>query len=472
MQNTDRIYVDGQWISSSSTATIEVENPATEQVVGRVPAGTRDDVQVAVSSARSAFESWSSSPVSDRAEIIRRAGDGMTRRADELAEAISVEVGCPIRISRMIQAALPTTVMGGYAETLAAYEFEHKIGNSVVVKEAAGVVGAITPWNYPLHQIVSKVAPALAAGCTVVLKPSELAPSVAYIFASILEEAGLPPGVFNMVTGRGDVVGEAIAEHPDVDVVSFTGSVEVGRRVGQLAAANFSRTTLELGGKSANVILPDADLAKAVKVGVHNAFLNGGQTCMAWTRMLVHEDQYDEAVAMAIAVAEQYVPGDPLDPATKLGPMASLAQRNRVEEMVKKAVDEGARVVTGGPDRPTGMSRGHFVSATVLADVDPDSTIAQQEVFGPVLSMIRFADEDDALRIANNSAYGLSGGVWSADEDRAMAFARRVRTGQMDVNGGRYNPLAPFGGYKHSGVGREMGVAGLDEFLELKAIQL
>lgn len=472
MKATDRIYVDGQWVASSSSELIEVENPATEQIVRTIPAGSRDDVHRAVASASSAFTSWSVSPVAERVDVLRRIGEGMTRRSGELTEAIAVEVGCPIRIAGPIQTGLPTTVMLGYADLLESFELEHMVGNSLVVREAAGVVGAITPWNYPLHQIVCKVAPALAAGCTVVLKPSELAPTAAYLFAEILEEAGLPAGVLNLVPGHGAVVGEAIAGHPDVDVVSFTGSVAVGRRVGQLAAEHFGRTTLELGGKSANVILPDADLARAVKVGVHHAFLNGGQTCMAWTRMLVHHDQYDDAVAMAASVAAQFVPGDPLDPATKLGPMASAAQQGRVERLLAIGLKEGATVVAGGPGRPAGMARGHYVAATVLADVDSRSTIAQEEVFGPVLSMIRYFDEDEALRIANDSAYGLSGAVWSGDETRAIDFARRVRTGQMDVNGGRYNPIAPFGGRKNSGIGREMGAAGLEEYLEFKAIQL
>ncbi|MEV0111143.1 aldehyde dehydrogenase family protein [Nocardia sp. NPDC050799] len=468
----DQMYIGGEWVDCSSSKVIEVENPATEEVVGTVPAGTRADVLKAVASARSAFESWQRSTVGERKELLQRVSDGIARRTGELAVAISVEVGSPMRIAGPIQAGLPKTVVDSYVDLLESFEFEHKVGNSLVVREAAGVVGAITPWNYPLHQIVCKVAPALAAGCTIVLKPSELAPTAAYLFADILHEAGVPAGVFNLVSGHGAAVGEAIAGHPEVDLVSFTGSVNVGKRVGELAAANITRTALELGGKSASVILPDADLAKAVKVGVHNAFLNGGQTCMAWTRMLVHADQYDEALAIAASVAASYFPGDPLDPATRLGPMASAAQRERVERLIGVAIGEGASVVAGGPGRPVGQDRGHYVSATVLADVHPDSTIAQEEVFGPVLSMIRFNDEEEALRIANNSAYGLSGAVWSTDERRAIDFARRVRTGQMDVNGGRFNPIAPFGGYKKSGIGRELGVAGLEEFLQMKAIQL
>lgn len=472
MEIFDQIYIGGEWIDSTSRKVVEVENPATEEIVRTVPAGTREDVLRAVASAETAFESWQFSGVAERKDLLQRISAGIALRSDELANAISVEVGSPIRIAGPIQVGLPKTVVDSYATLLDSFEFEHKIGNSLVVREAAGVVGAITPWNYPLHQIVCKVAPALAAGCTIVLKPSELAPTVAYLFADILHEAGVPAGVFNLVSGHGAAVGEAIAGHPDVDLVSFTGSVNVGKRVGELAAANITRSALELGGKSASVVLPDADLAKAVKVGVHNAFLNGGQTCMAWTRMLVHSDQYDEAIEIAASVAALYVPGDPLDPATRLGPMASAAQRDRVDRLLGVALGEGARVVAGGPGRPADQATGHYVSATVLADVQPDSTIAQEEVFGPVLSMIPYGDEAEALRIANNSAYGLSGAVWSADESRAVDFARRVRTGQMDVNGGRFNPTAPFGGYKKSGIGRELGVAGLEEFLETKSIQL
>jgi acyl-CoA reductase-like NAD-dependent aldehyde dehydrogenase len=305
-----------------------------------------------------------------------------------------------------------------------------------------------------------------------VLKPSEIAPLVAYLLFDVLHEAGLPAGVVNLVPGYGASVGEAIAGHPGIDAVSFTGSVRAGRRVAEVAARNITRVTLELGGKSANVLLPDADMATAVKVGVANAFLNGGQTCTAWTRMLVHDDQYDDAVELAASIAAGYTPGDPLDPSTKLGPMVSAAQRDRVQGFIRTGVDEGARIATGGADRPEGVDRGYYVAPTVLADVAPGSTVAQQEIFGPVLSVIRYSDENEALEIANNSDYGLSGAVWSADQDRALAFARRVRTGSIDVNGGRYNPLAPFGGYKKSGVGREMGTAGLEEFLEVKAIQV
>jgi aldehyde dehydrogenase (NAD+) len=472
MESRFKFYRNGGWVTPASSEAIEVENPATEQVLGTVPAGTATDVEEAVAAARAAFPSWSRTPVAERAQALRRIRDGLAKRQDEVAETISTEMGCPLRISTKIQAALPQTVLGAYADLIESYEFDTRVGNTIVAREPAGVVGAITPWNYPLHQITCKIAPALAAGCTVVLKPSEIAPYVAFLLFDVLHEAGLPDGVVNLVTGYGPTVGEALAAHPGIDAVSFTGSLRAGSRVAELAARNVTRTTLELGGKSANVLLPDADLATAVKVGVANAFLNGGQTCTAWTRMLVPADRYDEAVELAASIAAGYTPGDPLDPATKLGPLVSAAQRERVRGYIRTGVEEGARVVTGGTEPPPGVERGHYVAPTVLADVAPDATVAQEEVFGPVLSVIRYTDEEEALEIANNSQYGLSGAVWSADQDHALAFARRVRTGSIDVNGGRYNPLAPFGGYKRSGVGREMGTAGLEEFLETKAIQL
>lgn len=472
MQTRDTFYINGAWTSAASRETIEVENPATEQPLGTIPAGTAADVDAAVAAARAAFPAWSQTTVSERAEYLRRIRDGLAKRQDEIAETIATEMGCPLRIATKIQAALPQTVISTYAGMIESYEFDSRVGNTIVAREPAGVVGAITPWNYPLHQITCKLAPALAAGCTFVLKPSEISPLVAYLLFDVLHEAGLPEGVVNLVTGYGPVVGEAIAGHPGIDAVSFTGSVAAGQRVAEVAARNISRVTLELGGKSANVLLPDADLATAVKVGVANAFLNGGQTCTAWTRMVVHNDHYDEAVELAASIAAGYAPGDPLDPATKLGPMVSAAQRERVRGFIRRGVEEGAKIATGGPEQPEGIERGYYVSPTVLADVTPDSTVAQQEIFGPVLAVLRYSDEEEALAIANNSQYGLAGAVWSADQDRALAFARRVRTGSIDVNGGRFNPLAPFGGYKHSGVGRENGTAGLEEFLETKAIQV
>jgi aldehyde dehydrogenase (NAD+) len=356
---------------------------------------------------------------------------------------------------------VPVAVAGSYAELASTYEFEEKTGNSTVFHEPVGVVGAITPWNYPLHQIVAKAAPALAAGCTIVVKPAENTPLVARIFAECVHEAGVPAGVFNLVTGLGPVAGQALAEHPDVDLLSFTGSTAVGRRIGAIAAGMVKRVALELGGKSANVILPSADLARAVNVGVANVMSNSGQTCSAWTRMLVHRDQYDEAVELAAAAAAKY--GD------RIGPLVSARQRDRVRGYIEKGVAEGARLVAGGPEAP--RPQGWYVSPTVLADVTPEMTVAQEEIFGPVLCVLPYEDEEDALRIANGTVYGLAGAVWAGDEAEAVAFARRMDTGQVDINGGRFNPLAPFGGYKQSGVGRELGVHGLTEYLQNKSLQ-
>ncbi|MFK0114036.1 aldehyde dehydrogenase family protein [Streptomyces sp. NPDC091217] len=471
MIDRNATYVFGAWHQGGGT-TIPVENPATGEVIGVVPDGTEEEVDRAVSAARAAFPGWSTTPRAERAKRLRALNEGLAQRADEIAETIANDVGTPLRIASRIQAALPQTDISTYVDLLEQDEPEERVGNSLVVREPAGVVAAITPWNYPLHQITAKLAPALAAGCTVVIKPSEVAPLSVYQLFDAIHEAGFPPGVINLVSGRGPVVGEALVTHPEVDVVSFTGSVRAGTRVAELAARTVKRVTLELGGKSANVILDDADLTTAVKVGVANAFLNGGQTCTAWTRMLVPAARHEEALELAKTFAEGFAPGDPLDIKTKLGPMVSAAQRDRVRSFITQGIESGARLVTGGADAPEGLEAGYYVRPTVFGGVDPDSVLAQEEIFGPVLSIIPFADDEDALAIANNSKYGLHGAVWSADQDRALAFARRVRTGQIDVNGGAYNPLAPFGGYKQSGVGREMGRQGLDEFLETKSIQL
>lgn len=472
MNDRMKLYIDGAWVDGESGAGIDVENPTTQEILGRVPEGTAGDVDAAVMAARKAFPAWSATTRAERAELLHKLQDGLAKRAEDIGLSIAQEVGTPLRIATRIQAALPQTDVGIYIDLLEADEIEEQVGNTLIAKEPVGVVAAITPWNYPLHQITCKLAPALAAGCTIVVKPSEVAPFTAFMLFDALDEAGFPPGVVNLVTGFGPVVGEALAAHREVDAVSFTGSVAAGVRVAEVAAKTVKKVTLELGGKSANVILEDADLETAVKVGVSNAFLNGGQTCTAWTRMLVPASRNEEALALAKKYAEGFTMGDPLDPATKLGPVVSGAQRDRIVEYIRTGVSEGARLVTGGADTPDGKETGYFVSPTVFGDVDPDSTIAQEEIFGPVLSIIAYQDEEDALAIANNSKFGLHGAVWSNDKDRAIAFARRVRTGQIDVNGAAYNPNAPFGGYKQSGVGREMGRLGLDEFLETKSIQI
>ncbi|WP_319458613.1 aldehyde dehydrogenase family protein [Micromonospora sp. RTP1Z1] len=464
------LHVAGAWVDPTEGDAIPVENPATGDIVGQIPAGTPADVARAVAAARAAFPGWVATAPAERAAHLDRLHTALAARADEIARTVAWELGTPLKLAARVQTGLPLTVLRSMVELAARPAAEETVGNSLIVREPVGVVGAITPWNYPLHQVVAKVAPALAAGCTVVLKPSELTPLTAYLLFDAVTEAGLPPGVVNLVPGTGPVVGEALAADPDVDLVSFTGSTATGRRIAHLAADRIARVALELGGKSANLILADADLATAVKVGVGNAFLNSGQTCTAWTRMLVHRDRYDEALDLLATAAGGYRLGDPFDQATRLGPLVSAAQAERVRGHVGRALADGARLVAGGPDVPL-PPRGHFVAPTVLADVHPDSALAQEEVFGPVLAVIPFADTDEAVAIANNSRYGLAGAVWSADEEAALAVARRLRTGQVDVNGGGFNPLAPFGGYKQSGLGRELGAYGVDEFREIKAIQ-
>ncbi|MGW7042921.1 aldehyde dehydrogenase family protein [Streptomyces avermitilis] len=461
MKAQDGMYIDGAWRPAAGPDMIEVVNPADEQVIGRVPAGTPEDVDAAVRAARAALTAWAATPPAERAARISALRDALVAHQDEIAETVTAELGSPLSFSQSVQVGLPILVAGSYAELAATYAFEERVGNSTVHHEPVGVVGAITPWNYPLHQIVAKVAPALAAGCTVVLKPAEDTPLTAQLFAEAVHEAGVPAGVFNLVTGLGPVAGQALAEHEDVDLVSFTGSTAVGRQIGATAGAAVKRVALELGGKSANVILPSADLAKAVNVGVANVMSNSGQTCSAWTRMLVHAERYEEAVELAAAAAGKY--------ADRIGPLVNAKQRARVRGYIDKGVAEGARLVAGGPE--SARPQGYFVSPTVFADVTPEMTIAKEEIFGPVLSVIRYEDEEDALRIANGTVYGLAGAVWAGDEAEAVAFARRLDTGQVDINGGRFNPLAPFGGYKQSGVGRELGAHGLTEYLQTKSLQ-
>ncbi|MET7292806.1 aldehyde dehydrogenase family protein [Streptomyces griseoloalbus] len=461
MKAYDGMYIDGAWRPAAGPDVIEVVNPADEQVIATVPAGTVEDVDAAVRAARGALPAWAATPPAERAARLAALRDVLAARQDEIAETVTAELGSPLKLSQTVHAGVPIAVAGSYAELAATYAFEERTGNSTVYHEPVGVVGAITPWNYPLHQIVAKTAPALAAGCTIVVKPAEDTPLVARLFAEAVHEAGVPAGVFNLVTGLGPVAGQALAEHPGVDLVSFTGSTAVGRRIGAIATGMVKKVALELGGKSANVILPGADLARAVNVGVANVMSNSGQTCSAWTRMLVHRDQYDEAVELAAAAAAKY--GD------RIGPLVNAAQRERVRGYIEKGVAEGARLVAGGPGSP--RERGYHVSPTVFADVTPEMTIAQEEIFGPVLSILRYEDEEDALRIANGTVYGLAGAVWAGDEAEAAAFARRMETGQVDINGGRFNPLAPFGGYKQSGVGRELGAHGLTEYLQTKSLQ-
>ena len=468
----DALFIGGSWVRPEGDGVIDVVNAATEEVMGSVPDARPGDVARAVAAARTAFDDWSGAPVEDRARAVANLGEALGARVPEVGALVAQEVGMPVSMATVIQGALPAMVMTSYASIVREAVFEERIGSSLVVREAAGVVAAITPWNYPLHQAVAKVAPALAAGCTVVLKPSEVAPLSAFLLAEAAEEAGLPPGVLNVVTGRGTAAGEALVGHPEVDVVSFTGSTPAGRKVAALAALSVKRVTLELSGKSPSVVLDDADLSEAVNSAVRQCMLNSGQTCIAWSRLLVPRRLHDRAAELAAAVVATYVLGDPLDPMTTLGPLATGAHRDRVRAAIQGAADEGATLVAGGAVRPDGLDRGYFVAPTVFAGVDSRMTVAREEVFGPVLAVLPYDTEDDAVRMANDTIYGLSAGVFSADRERAMRVARRLRAGQVDINGGGFNLLAPFGGFKQSGYGRELGRHGLEAYLETKSLQL
>ncbi|WP_424214536.1 aldehyde dehydrogenase family protein [Streptomyces sp. BI20] len=463
------LYLDGRWRPALGTDAIEVVNPADESVLGSVPAGSAEDVDAAVAAARAALPAWSATPPARRAEYLTALRDRLVARTEEFAAVITAELGSPTVFSQRVHVGAAVAVSGSFADLAASHPFEERLGNSTVLHVPVGVVGAITPWNYPLHQVVAKVAPALAAGCTIVLKPAENTPFTARLLADLLDGIGLPAGVFNLVTGRGPEAGRALVEHPGVDLVSFTGSSAVGSAIGAAAGAAVKRVALELGGKSANVILPGADLAKAVRAGVQHVMNNAGQSCNAQSRMLVHVDDLDEAVALAAEAARAVTVGDPTDPAHRMGPVISARQRDRVRGYIESGVKEGARLVAGGPEAP--LPRGHWVAPTVFAGVTPDMTIAREEIFGPVLSILSYTDEEEALRLANDSEYGLGGAVWAADAETATAFARRLETGQVDVNGGRFNPIAPFGGFKKSGVGRELGPHGLSEYLQTRSLQ-
>jgi acyl-CoA reductase-like NAD-dependent aldehyde dehydrogenase len=467
----DSFYINGEWVKSTSGETIEVTSSGTGELFATIPAGTGADADRAVEAAANAFVAWSNTSPKERGEFLQRIAEKLGERADEIALTIANEVGMPLALSKGIQVGLPTATFADNATRAAEFVWEEEVGNSTLVREPVGVVACITPWNYPLHQIANKVAAALAAGCTVALKPSEVAPVNAYILAEIIDQVGLPKGVFNMVTGTGPVVGEALAAHPKTDMISFTGSTRAGKRVMEIASQMVKRVSLELGGKSANLILEDADFAKAVPDGVFKCYLNSGQTCSALTRMLVPRSKLSEVEDLAVAAASGFQPADPVTGSSLIGPLVSATQQQRVRDYIKKGEAEGARIILGGAEAPEGLEQGYYVQPTVFSDVKNTMTIAREEIFGPVLSIIPYDTEEEAIAIANDTPYGLAGGVWAGSEEKAREVARKIRTGQVEINGGSFNLFAPFGGYKQSGIGRELGKYGFEEFLEVKAIQ-
>lgn len=467
----DDIYVNGQWIPSAGNGSIDITNPATGEIIGSVPDGTSADVDAAVSAAKTAFLAWSAAPVARRVELLKAIVSGLEARRDEVLDMIVAEVGTPKAAAAITQFGIVVHTFTDAANEVTALLEEETIGNSIVRKEAVGVIGAITPWNFPLYQIALKVAPALAAGCTVVLKPSEVAGLSPYLLAEVIDAAGFPPGVFNLVSGTGPQVGEAIAAHPDVDMVSFTGSDRAGRRVAEVAAATAKKVALELGGKSAVILLDDADLAAAVPAAMANCYANGGQVCAALTRMIVPRSRLSEVEELAITAANGFIAGDPHASTTTLGPVISEAQRKRVFGLIESGIDAGAKLLIGGARPPTGQETGFFVTPTVFSEVTPNARIAQEEVFGPVMVIIPVADDDEAVAVANGTRYGLNGAVWSADVARAERVAAQLNASTVYINGGKFNPSAPFGGTKGSGYGRERGRYGVEEYLRTKAYQ-
>ncbi|BAN27595.1 aldehyde dehydrogenase family protein [Caballeronia insecticola] len=471
MKTLNTFYIAGQWVAPSAGGShMDIVDPATETLTGQLSMGTARDADRAVAAARAAFPAWSESSRATRIELLERIIECYRARLDDIAEAVRMEIGAPITLCKHLQAAIGLAQLQAAVETLRHFEFETDHGKSTVRREAVGVAALITPWNWPLNQIAAKVAPALAAGCTVVLKPSEIAPLDAVIFAEIMHEAGTPPGVFNMIFGDGRVVGARLSSHPDVDMVSITGSTRAGVEVAISAAPTVKRVAQELGGKSPLLILDDADLKASVTSGVAQCMVNSGQTCVAPTRMLVPRERYDEAIAIAAAVANGIVVGDPADPATKMGPISNRGQYEKVQQMIRIGMEEGARVVAGGPGRPEGLTRGFYARPTVFADVRNDMKIAREEIFGPVLVLIPYDDEEQAIAIANDTPYGLAAYVATSDVARARRVAARLRAGSVRINGAMLDITVPFGGYKTSGNGREYGREGLMEFLECKSV--
>lgn len=470
MVDYSKFYIDGQWVDPRGTQSLDVINPATEESCGRIVLGNREDVDLAVAAAKRAFETYSQTSRGERIELLEKVIEVYKRRMGEVAEAIQLEMGAPTKLAQAAQAPSGLGHFMVALNVLKDFEFEEQIGTTMVVREPVGVCALITPWNWPMNQVTCKVAPALATGCTMVLKPSEIAPLSAALLADILHEAGVPKGVFNMVHGDGPTVGSALTSHPDVDMVSFTGSTRAGREITKNAADTIKRVALELGGKSANILLDDVNFEQAVTAGVRGCMNNTGQSCNAPTRMLVPHDRMDEVAKIAAAAAEAVRPGDPADPATHIGPVVSEAQWSKIQSLIETGIQEGAKLVAGGPGRPDGLERGYYVKPTVFTHVSNDMTIAQEEIFGPVLVIIGYQDEEDAIRIANDTRYGLSGYVSSADLERARRVARRIRTGMVHINGAPVDNKAPFGGYKQSGNGREWGKYGFEDYLEVKSI--
>jgi aldehyde dehydrogenase (NAD+) len=465
-----KFYINGEWVPPVTAKTMDVINPATEEAIGRISVGSAADVDKAVAAARAAFETFGHTSREERVALLERVIAAYRARLEEIAEVISLEMGAPMWLAKAAQAPAGMAHFAQVLEVLQSYAFVENRGETRIFREPIGVCGFITPWNWPINQIACKVAPALAAGCTMVLKPSEIAPLNAVIFAEIMDAAGVPAGVFNLVNGDGATVGAAIAAHPGIDMVSFTGSTRAGVQVAKTAADTVKRVAQELGGKSANIILDDADLKSAVEGGVRACFTNSGQSCNAPTRMLVPRTRHAEAVAIAKAAAESVTVGDPQAKGTTIGPVVSEAQFTKIQRLIQSGIDEGAELVTGGLGRPQGHARGYYVRPTVFANVRNDMTIAREEIFGPVLSILPYGNEDDAVRIANDTMYGLSGYVSSADSQRALRVASRLRTGNVHLNGAAVDFSAPFGGYKQSGNGREWGEHGFEEFLEVKAV--
>ncbi|MEO8296281.1 MAG: aldehyde dehydrogenase family protein [Burkholderiales bacterium] len=468
----DKIYINGRWVPSQGSGTLTVVDSNTGQPMGTVPKGSAADVNAAVDAARAAFDGWSQTPLVERAAYVTKLAEGLQKRSAELATLMAREVGTPAHIAARMQVGMPLGHLASFLKATEEFHFTETIGNTRVVREPVGVVAAITPWNFPLNQVVVKVAPALLVGCTVVLKPSEVAPFNAFVLTDVIEEIGLPPGVFNLVCGEGPDVGEALVKHPEVDCVSFTGSTRAGKRIAELAAGAVKRVRLELGGKSASVVLPSADFAAAIPASVGSCYTNSGQTCAAYTRLLVPRARLAEAVALAKQTAEGFKVGNAFDKTSRLGPLISQVQLDRVRNLIARGIESGAELVTGGAEPPDGLGGGFFVKPTVFVVNDPTSVLAQEEVFGPVLSIIPYDEEADAVRIANNTPYGLSGAVWAGTDDEALRVASRIRTGGVQINGGAFNLAAPFGGYKQSGIGRENGRFGLEDFLETKSLHL